>query len=233
MRRQRSMEGWYENLITASTQAEECYRHDYEPLAPSLAKLRGVILDVGGGNGIARQFLNPKVSYIDLDPSDEWLRDDWLEVATFFPALCSPIAFVLGAGERLPFAAECFDAVLSLFSINHAAKPQRLIAEAERVLKPGGRLLLVAEDVEPRWRDLVRPGYRAGWPPWPDSLRAKAAATLRRTPWPVHPEHIAITEAELALWLEARLTIVRREWIAGWLTFEADKPNRSSSAASL
>jgi predicted Fe-S protein YdhL (DUF1289 family) len=84
-RRQQSMEAWYENLITASDQAEECYRHDYEPLAPLLHDLRGLVLDVGGGNGIARQYLAPDVRYIDLDPSLEWLSPDWLEVASPFP----------------------------------------------------------------------------------------------------------------------------------------------------
>jgi predicted Fe-S protein YdhL (DUF1289 family) len=68
-RRQRSMEAWYDNLITASDQAEECYRHDYEPLAPLLRDLRGLVLDVGGGNGIVRQYLAPRVKYIDLDPA--------------------------------------------------------------------------------------------------------------------------------------------------------------------
>jgi hypothetical protein len=93
-KRQRSMEAWYENLITNSDQAEWCWRHDYEPLRPLLAGLRGVVLDVGGGNGVTRQYLDESVDYIDLDPSVEWLREDWLAVSEFFPALVSPITFV-------------------------------------------------------------------------------------------------------------------------------------------
>src|SRR5918999_2791208 len=222
-RRQRSMEAWYENLITASDQAEECYRHDYEPLAPLLRDLRGLVLDVGGGNGIVRQYLAPDVQYIDLDPSLEWLRPDWLEVASFFPALSSPITFVRGVGERLPFRSGRMDAVLSLFSINHAAEPPRVVSEALRVLRPGGRLVIVAEDVEPRWRDLATSGYRSGWVPLSRAIPDKLAATLRRRPWPVHPEHLRTTEPQLRSWLPDRFELRRRSWIAGWLTLEAVK----------
>jgi SAM-dependent methyltransferase len=221
--RQQSMEGWYENLITASDQAEECYRHDYEPLAPLLGELRGLVLDVGGGNGIVRQYLAPDVHYIDLDPSLEWLRPAWLQVASFFPALSSPITFARGVGERLPFRSGRMDAVLSLFSINHAADPSRLVSEALRVLRPGGRFLIVAEDVEPRWGDLASPGYRAGWVPLSRAIPDKLAATLGRRPWPVHPEHLRITERELRTWLRDGFELRRRSWIAGWLTLEATK----------
>jgi hypothetical protein len=48
VQRQQSMEAWYGNLITASDQAEECHRHDYEPLAPLLGGPLGLVLDVGG-----------------------------------------------------------------------------------------------------------------------------------------------------------------------------------------
>jgi SAM-dependent methyltransferase len=221
--RQQSMEGWYENLITASDQAEECYRHDYEPLAPLLHGLRGLVLDVGGGNGIVRQYLAPDVQYIDIDPSLEWLRPDWLQVAAFFPALTSPITFVRGVGERLPFRSGRMDAVLSLFSLNHAADPARLVNEALRVLRPGGRLLIVAEDVEPRWRDLARPGYRAGWVPLSRAIPDKLAATLGRRRWPLHPKHLRTTERELRTWLRDGFELNRRSWIAGWLTLEATK----------
>jgi hypothetical protein len=65
------MEDWYENLITASDQAEECDRHDYEP----------------------------------------WPR-------------CSA-----SCAASYPFRSGRMDAVLSLFSINHAADPGRLVRE--------------------------------------------------------------------------------------------------------
>jgi SAM-dependent methyltransferase len=221
--RQRSMEGWYENLITASDQAEACWRHDYDPLSGLLGELRGLVLDVGGGNGIVRQYLAAGTECVVLDPSAEWLDDDWLAIASAFPALLSPITFVLGVGEQLPFAAESFDAVLSLCSINHAADPASLVREAARVLKPGGRFVLVVEDVEPRWRDLPTRGYRSGWTPVSRGIRQKLLRQVRLRSWPVHPDHVAITEPELREWLRPSFDLQRRSWIAGWLTVDALK----------
>lgn len=222
-RRQSSMEAWYGNLITASDQAEHCWRHDYDPLAEILGGLRGRVLDVGGGNGVVRQYLAEPAGYVVVDPSPEWLRGDWLKLAESFPALLSPLTFVLGVGERLPFADASFDAVLALFSINHMAEPERLVPEARRVLRPGGRLLIVAEDVEPRWRDLPSRGYRRGWTPVGRAIRQKLAAATGLRRWPVHHEHAAVTEGQLRSWLGGDFELRGRSWVAGWLTLDAAK----------
>jgi SAM-dependent methyltransferase len=47
---------------------------------------------------------------------------------------------VLGIGERLPFADETFDAVLSFSVLEHVRDPFECAAEIRRVLKPGGML---------------------------------------------------------------------------------------------
>ena len=135
----------------------------------------------------------------------------------------SAITFVRAVGEHLPVRSDCVDAVLLLFSINHAEDPKRLVDEARRVLRPGGRLVIVAEDVEPRWSDLPRRGYRAGWVPLSKAVPDKLAATIRRRPWPVHHEHVRTTERELRGWLRPGFELRRRSWIAGWLTLDADK----------
>src|SRR5271169_1809924 len=45
-----------------------------------------------------------------------------------------------GDAEVLPFADEAFDAVVANFGIHHVAEPNRALAEARRVLRPGGRV---------------------------------------------------------------------------------------------
>ena len=55
-------------------------------------------------------------------------------------------------GERLPLATASFDCVLLSEVIEHLPIPQNAVAEAARVLKPGGRLLVTT------------PNYRSLWP---------------------------------------------------------------------
>jgi len=44
-----------------------------------------------------------------------------------------------GSAEELPFADEEFDAVVGNFVLHHSARPDRVLSEAHRVLRPGGR----------------------------------------------------------------------------------------------
>ena len=44
--------------------------------------------------------------------------------------------------HALPFADGSFDLVVLMHALTYAAKPAQAVAEAARVLKPGGRLLL-------------------------------------------------------------------------------------------
>lgn len=59
-----------------------------------------------------------------------------------------PEPLVLGNGTRLPFAANTFDVSLLSTVLHHAPKDSQpeMLAEAVRVLRPGGRLLIL-EDI--------------------------------------------------------------------------------------
>ncbi len=46
--------------------------------------------------------------------------------------------------NALPFGSATFDAALNIVTLEHLKDPQRALSEIARVLKPGGRLLLVA-----------------------------------------------------------------------------------------
>jgi SAM-dependent methyltransferase len=55
-------------------------------------------------------------------------------------ARCPGLRFVVGDALRLPFGETSFDAVTMNFGILHVSRPARAVAEARRVLAPGGRL---------------------------------------------------------------------------------------------
>jgi SAM-dependent methyltransferase len=51
---------------------------------------------------------------------------------------------VLGDVARLPFPNGVFDAALNIVTLEHVPEPKQVLAEIARVLRPGGRLLLIA-----------------------------------------------------------------------------------------
>jgi SAM-dependent methyltransferase len=53
---------------------------------------------------------------------------------------CPDLTFVVGDALRLPFPDASFDAVTMNFGILHVSEPERALAQAHRVLLPGGRL---------------------------------------------------------------------------------------------
>jgi SAM-dependent methyltransferase len=57
-------------------------------------------------------------------------------------------AAVLGSAEDLPFPDNTFDGVHAAHVIEHLQSPERLVEESARVLRAGGRLLVVTPDIE-------------------------------------------------------------------------------------
>lgn len=85
------------------------------------------VLEVGAGNGAMRQVLCD-----GLHPE--------LVVSTDIDA--GECADILCDGQRLPFKEGSFDAVAAFEVLEHVPAPDRLIAEASRVLSPTGYLIL-------------------------------------------------------------------------------------------
>src|SRR5918997_5426512 len=111
--------------------------------ALELARLddRGLrTLDVGAGTGFSTEGIVEHVEPASVTLLDQ--SPDQLRRAARKPRLAG-CRTVLGDAERLPFAADAFDRYVSCGSIEYWPEPERAIAEAWRVLRPGGVALVV------------------------------------------------------------------------------------------
>jgi SAM-dependent methyltransferase len=227
------MESWYNDLIANPKAASACLLSDYTPYSPFLADLSGDILDIGGGIGLPRNHLPSNTNYIVLDPSLEWLKTDWSILSESFPCLANKPNFVRGVGESLPFLSESFDAVLSFWSLNHTSDPQMVFSEITRVLRPGGKILVVLEEMVPQWLDLVNPRFPAraifnsffnlGSLPRHFPRLRLFFRLLNRGDWPLQADHIRIRELEIQDWIRQNYVITQRVWVNHYLTFEMRK----------
>lgn len=99
----------------------------------------GDVLDAGSGDGTLAQLLAPRARSVTcLDRSERMI-----EAARERLAREKNVAFQVGDLHQLPFAADSFDQVLCLNVLTYAEDPGRVLAEAARVLRPGGDLVVV------------------------------------------------------------------------------------------
>ncbi|HLV85280.1 MAG TPA: bifunctional demethylmenaquinone methyltransferase/2-methoxy-6-polyprenyl-1,4-benzoquinol methylase UbiE [Devosia sp.] len=103
------------------------------------------VLDMAGGTGdIAERIINASVGYAEVVVSD--INSDMLRVGAErakgwrFPAQAS---FVEANAEELPFEDNSFDAYTIAFGIRNVPRIQQALNEAHRVLKRGGRILVL------------------------------------------------------------------------------------------
>lgn len=101
----------------------------------------GTLLDIGTGTGRMAELFAPHAARIvALDKSLEMLRVARAKLQ-HLPA--SQIELVQGDFVDLPFAAAGFDTVILHQVLHFATDPARVLGEAARVLKAGGRIAIV------------------------------------------------------------------------------------------
>lgn len=116
-------------------------RESLELFRPLLAgREAGRVLDLGCGTGALLPLLGEWDAgvrrYTGVDLSPEMLR-----VAAGKAAF--PAGFAAASADALPFREAAFDTVISASSLHFWARPEAALGEVRRVLRPGGRLLLV------------------------------------------------------------------------------------------
>ncbi len=128
--------------------------------AKIVPRAAGRVLELGIGGGLNLAFYDPArvTSVTGVDPS-EGLRNR---------ALAAPrpeglkVKVLPGEAEQLGFDDESFDTVVCTFTLCSVHTPAAVLAEARRVLKPGGRFLFCEHGLAPdaavaRWQRRIEP----------------------------------------------------------------------------
>lgn len=101
----------------------------------------GALLDVGTGTGRMAELFAPRASHVTaLDKSPEMLRIARTRLQNL-PA--DQIELVQGDFTALPFDPASFDTLLFHQVLHYAQAPERVLAEAARVTRAGGRIAVV------------------------------------------------------------------------------------------
>ena len=127
-------------------------------------KAAGKVLELGIGGGLNLPFYDPaKVESVSgVDPSDE--------LRAFALAAERPSGLKVdiqkGTAEDLPFENASFDCVVCTFTLCSVQSPSAALAEAKRVLKPGGRFLFCEHGLAPdasvaKWQRRLEPAWKA------------------------------------------------------------------------
>lgn len=125
--------------------------------AALLGELTGEVLEIGAGTGASLGHYRQAHKIVAAEP-DPAMR---ARLARSVERCAIPVQLSSAAAENLPFPATHFDAVVAVCVLCSVDDPQRALAEAHRVLKPGGQLV-VLEHVRGRgrlaaWQDRITP----------------------------------------------------------------------------
>src|SRR3954469_17184977 len=116
----------------------------------------GDVLDVGSGDGAAAASLAPycrSLTCIDTNPR-------MIEAAKERLGKLEQVTAQVADVHALPFADASFDAVLVFHTLTYAERSARALAECARVLRPGGRLVLLCLNEHQQHEVTARYGER-------------------------------------------------------------------------
>ncbi|MFO1059215.1 MAG: methyltransferase domain-containing protein [Dongiaceae bacterium] len=126
-------DGWDRNAADYDRWTLHWTSQAFGPLLDGLGDVRGKrLLDVASGTGhLARAAAERGAAAEGIDIAPSMVA----RASRDFPG----IAFRVGSAEALPYADASFDAVTCCFGLLHMERPEAVLAEFHRVLRPGGR----------------------------------------------------------------------------------------------
>lgn len=99
-----------------------------------------ILLDIATGGGHVSKTLSPHVGHVfATDLTSQMLATAQKHLSSS----CQNIWYVVADAEQLPFLDDTFDAVACRIAAHHFPNPHLFVKEVARVLKPGGKFLLI------------------------------------------------------------------------------------------
>ncbi len=129
----------------------------------------GRILEAGVGTGLALRRYDPRHRVVGIDLSPDMLARARARVARQKLAHVEAVEEMDASNLRFPD--HSFDAVVAMYVMTVVPDPEKVMAEFERVTKPGGRLIIIAHFASTagiyHWfeRRLARYAAKLGWNP--------------------------------------------------------------------
>lgn len=119
-----------------------------------LADLGGEVLEIGPGTGANLKYYPWTVQCVTvIDPNSRMIKELHRKANELGwgrrKGRC--LRSKVGSGERLPFKGSTFDNVVMTLLLCSVEDPERVVSEASRVLKPGGRLVLIEHQLPMNW----------------------------------------------------------------------------------
>ncbi|MEE4204136.1 MAG: class I SAM-dependent methyltransferase [Halieaceae bacterium] len=126
-------------------------------------RARGTVLEIGlgGGHNLPHYAVEAIERVIGVDPCEA----SWQLAQPKVNAVPFDVDFLAASAEDIPLPEHSVDAVLMTFSLCTIPDPMAALAEARRVLKPGGELVFCEHGKAPdpdvvRWQNRVNPLWR-------------------------------------------------------------------------
>lgn len=133
----------YFNSVAGRLGKNYCPGRNWEAIGHFLLHLvpKIKIADLGAGEGLISQLLARRadeVVCIDNSPKMVEFGSELAAKNGF-----TNLTYKLGDIEEVPLKDESFDLVLLSQALHHAQHPERAVAEAYRILKPGGKVIII------------------------------------------------------------------------------------------